>query len=255
MESSEFAGKVAVVTGAAGGIGAAVVRGLVEGGARVAAFDRDAGAVGGRLGLPGDRVWGRALDVRRPDAVEEAVAAVEATLGAIDVAVSVAGVLRTGTVLDIGDEDWSFHFDVNTTGVFNLSRSVARRMAARRRGAIVTVSSNAARTPRHGMSAYAASKAAASMFTRCLALEMAGFGVRCNVVAPGSTRTAMQEAMWSDGQGEARVIAGVPELYKAGIPLKRIAEPADIADAVLFLASDRARHITMAELTVDGGAT
>lgn len=258
MEALEFAGKLAVVTGAAGGIGAAVVRALSVQGARVVAFDRDRAAVetlAARLGLEHGRVRGHALDVRRSEAVEDAIAAVEAEVGAIDIAVNVAGVLKTGTVLETSDDAWTFHVDVNATGVFNLSRSVARRMAARRRGAIVTVSSNAARVPRHGMAAYAASKAAASMFTRCLGLELAGSGVRCNVVAPGSTRTAMQEGLWTDGRGEERVIAGVPELYKMGIPLKRIAEPEDIADAVLFLASERARHITMAELIVDGGAT
>ncbi|NEE57327.1 SDR family oxidoreductase, partial [Streptomyces sp. SID8455] len=91
--------------------------------------------------------------------------------------------------------------------------------------------------------------------TKCLGLELARSGVRCNVVAPGSTDTAMQRALWTDPGAEARVIDGDPSTYRTGIPLGRIAEPADIADAVAFLASDRARHITLQELYVDGGAT
>lgn len=105
------------------------------------------------------------------------------------------------------------------------------------------------------MAAYAASKAAAAMFTKCLGLELARSGVRCNVVAPGSTDTPMQRALWNGPDAEQRVIDGDPSTYRTGIPLGRIADPADIAETVAFLASDRARHITMQELYVDGGAT
>jgi 2,3-dihydro-2,3-dihydroxybenzoate dehydrogenase len=128
-------------------------------------------------------------------------------------------------------------------------------MSPRRGGAIVTVSSNAAGVPRHGMAAYAASKAASTMFTRCLGLELAPLGIRCNIVAPGSTLTPMQTGMWADGQGEQRVIEGTPETYKAGIPLQKLARPEDIANAVMFLLSDQAGHVAMSDLYVDGGAT
>ncbi|MFD5456818.1 SDR family oxidoreductase, partial [Streptomyces olivaceus] len=128
------------------------------------------------------------------------------------------------------------------------------------RGAVVTVASNAAGVPRAGMAAYAASKAASVMFTKCLGLEVAPLGVRCNTVSPGSTLTEMQRAMWEHAPGGAEagrrgVIEGDLAAYRTGIPLGRIAEPADVADAVVFLASDRARHITMHDLYVDGGAT
>lgn len=146
-------------------------------------------------------------------------------------------------------------FDVNAHGVFHVGRVLARHMAPRRRGSIVTVGSNAAGVPRHAMAAYAASKAAATMFTRCLGLELAPLGIRCNIVAPGSTLTPMQTGMWNDDSGAARVIAGQPESFKAGIPLGKLATPEDVADAVLFLLSDRAGHITMTDLYVDGGAT
>jgi 2,3-dihydro-2,3-dihydroxybenzoate dehydrogenase len=109
--------------------------------------------------------------------------------------------------------------------------------------------------PRQGLAAYAASKAAAHMFTRCLGLELAPHGIRCNIVAPGSTLTPMQTALWADEHGAARVIAGRPEAFWAGIPLGKLAVPEDVAEAVLFLLSDKAGHITMAEIMVDGGAT
>jgi 2,3-dihydro-2,3-dihydroxybenzoate dehydrogenase len=105
------------------------------------------------------------------------------------------------------------------------------------------------------MSAYAASKAAAVAFTRCLGLEVARYGIRCNVVAPGSTDTPMLHSMWRDETGRARTIGGQLETYRVGIPLGRLARPSDVADAVAFLLSDQAAQITMHTLTVDGGAT
>jgi 2,3-dihydro-2,3-dihydroxybenzoate dehydrogenase len=105
------------------------------------------------------------------------------------------------------------------------------------------------------MAAYCASKAASAMFTRCLGLELASYGVRCNVVSPGSTETSMLHALWHDESGRAATLGGSPADFRLGIPLGRIAAPEDIAEAVTFLASARARHITMHDLRVDGGAT
>ncbi|WP_433047007.1 2,3-dihydro-2,3-dihydroxybenzoate dehydrogenase [Dactylosporangium sp. CS-033363] len=250
---------IALVTGAAQGIGRAVAVAFAAGGTRVAALDRDADGLA-KLAAEHDGIAAHPADVSSAGQVEDVVAAVEAGLGPITVLVNVAGILRTGPVLGCSDADWADTFAVNATGVFHASRAVARRMRVRRAGAIVTVSSNAAGVPRAGMAAYAASKAAATHFTKSLGLELAEYGIRCNVVAPGSTDTPMQRAMWAGhpggpAAGAAAVVAGDPAAYRAGIPLGRIAEPEDIADAVLFLASERARHITMHDLYVDGGAT
>ncbi len=254
-----IAGRIALVTGAGGGIGAAVAVALRAEGARVVAADLSCEDVWGSLSPLADpslaRIANARLDVRDSAAVDALVEDIEVRWGSIDLLVNVAGVLSATTIVETSDQTWTDVFDVNARGVFNVSRAVARRMVPRKRGSIVTVGSNAAGIPRHGLATYAASKAAAAMFTRCLGLELAEFGIRCNLVSPGSTRTAMQEALWRAGTGEEAVIAGSLEKFRTGIPLGKIAEPEDIANAVVFLLSDRASHITMADLYVDGGAT
>ncbi|WP_030901347.1 2,3-dihydro-2,3-dihydroxybenzoate dehydrogenase [Streptomyces sp. NRRL F-5126] len=251
-------GKTAIVTGAAGGIGAAVVRGLGERGVRVAAVDRDAGRLGEtvrRASAAGAAVEAFVADVTSAESVEALVDAVEHRLGPVGYLVNAAGVLRLGEARKLTDEDWAGTFAVNTTGVFQVSRAVANRMVERAGGAIVTVASNAAGTPRTGMAAYAASKAAATMFTKCLGLEVARYGIRCNVVAPGSTDTPMLTSMWRDESDRRGTVEGRLDAYRVGIPLGRVASPATVADSVVFLLSDQASHITLHALTVDGGAS
>lgn len=118
-------------------------------------------------------------------------------------------------------------------------------------GAAGGIGSAVARTQ---MAASAVSKAAVTTFARCLGLELARYGIPCNVVAPGSTDTEMLSALWDGADWRKTSIDGVPEAFRVGIPLGKVAEPADIANAVLFMLSDRAGHITMHNLTVDGGA-
>jgi 2,3-dihydro-2,3-dihydroxybenzoate dehydrogenase len=250
--------KVALVTGAAGGIGEAVARILAERGVTVAAVDRDKV----RLDEAVNKSRADGLDIRAFPAdvtnsaeVETVVDDIERLLGPLDYLVNAAGVLRLGEARALTDADWSQSFEVNTTGVFHVSRAVVNRMVARSRGAIVTVASNAAGTARMEMAAYAASKAAATMFTKCLGLEVAKHRIRCNVVAPGSTDTPMLRSMWHDENGAQGTIKGRPDAFRVGIPLDKIARPADIAGAVAFLLSEQAGHITMHTLTVDGGAT
>jgi 2,3-dihydro-2,3-dihydroxybenzoate dehydrogenase len=258
MSDTEFTNRTALVSGAAGGIGGAVATALAAHGATVAAVDRDeagVATVAEKLTAEGHRAAGFTADVRDSAAVDEVVEQVERTLGPIEILVSCAGVLRCAPIVELSDEDWNETFAVNTTGAFHLVRAVARRMVGRRSGSIVTVASNSATVPRAQMGAYAASKAATMMLTKCLGVELADAGIRCNIVSPGSTDTAMQRQMWHEGIGRDSVIDGDMTKYRLGIPLRRIADPADIADAVTFLASDRARHITMHDLCVDGGAT
>jgi 2,3-dihydro-2,3-dihydroxybenzoate dehydrogenase len=240
--------RTALVTGAAHGIGRAVAVAFAESGMRVAAVDRE------KHTPERDGITAYLADVAVTSEVDAVVEAAERDLGPVTVLANVAGVLRTGPVADFSDEDWAALFEVNAGGVFRVSRAVARRMIPRRAGVIITVSSNAAGIPRAGMAAYAASKAASTAFTKSLGLELAAYGIRCNVVAPGSTDTPMQRSLWSE-DGAAPVIAGDLGAFRTGIPLGRLAEPEDVADAVLFLASDKARHITMHDLYVDGGAT
>lgn len=246
---------VALVTGAAGGIGAAVVAELIARGATVAATDRDLGAAEA-VAKEHPPAHPYRLDVTDPGAVATVLERVETELGPVETLVSVAGLLRPATVAELDEAAWGQHLAVNATGVFTVSRLVGARMAERGRGVIVTVGSNAAAVPRVGMAAYAASKAAATAFTRCLGLELAPRGVRCNVVSPGSTRTAMLDALWAGRPGAREAtLSGSPEDFRVGIPLARIADPADVAAAVGWLASPAARHVTLHDLRVDGGAT
>lgn len=258
VEWPGVSGAVCLVTGAGQGIGEAIARSLAAAGALVGVMDSNeqrAAAVVGGIQCAGGEAFCAAADVRDWSAIIELVSGVEDRYGPIRVLVNVAGVLRTGVTTRFSEQDWQFVFAVNTTGVFIVSRAVAERMVVRRSGAIVTVGSNSAAIARSGMAAYAASKAAASVFTRCLGLELAPHGIRCNVVSPGSTDTPMQRSLWKDDGGCASVVKGSLETFRPGIPLGRIALPHDVANAVLFLASDYARHITMQELYVDGGAT
>ncbi|MFN8082377.1 MAG: 2,3-dihydro-2,3-dihydroxybenzoate dehydrogenase [Kineosporiaceae bacterium] len=253
--------RVAVVTGAAGGIGSAVVAELLGQGLVVVAVDRDGAGLQRRwcstAGQPGagGRVLTRVVDLTQQAQVEQCFRAVLDEAGRIDVLVNAAGVLRTGTEAELSDQDWRAMFAVNVDAVRSCCRAVAPQMCARGAGVIVTVASNAARVARTHMAGYGASKAAAAAYTRSLGLELAAFGVRCNVVSPGSTDTPMLRDYWLGADLSEAVIRGSLEDYKPGIPLRRIAEPIDIARVVAFLVSDAARHVTLQDVCVDGGAT
>ncbi|KUW13160.1 2,3-dihydro-2,3-dihydroxybenzoate dehydrogenase, partial [Escherichia coli] len=163
--------------------------------------------------------------------------------------------LRMGATDQLSKEDWQQTFAVNVGGAFNLFQQTMNQFRRQRGGAIVTVASDAAHTPRIGMSAYGASKAALKSLALSVGLELAGSGVRCNVVSPGSTDTDMQRTLWVSDDAEEQRIRGFGEQFKLGIPLGKIACPQEIANTILFLASDLASHITLQDIVVDGGST
>lgn len=251
--------QVAVVTGAAGGIGQSIIRNLASQGKIVAAIDRNEKALFelvNTLREEGMQVHGYATNISNSSEVEDTIDNIEKTHGPIHFLVNGAGVLRGGPVGETKDDDWDITFKVNVYGLFYVSRAVTNRMIKNGvEGAVVNIASNAAYTARTLMSAYAASKAAVSAFTKCLGLEMAEHRIRCNVVAPGSTNTEMLCAVAGSEKTIEKSIQGTPEAFRVGIPLKRVAQPSHIADAVMFLLSSAAEHITMETLTVDGGAT
>ncbi|MBF6081288.1 SDR family oxidoreductase [Nocardia cyriacigeorgica] len=256
--------RVVVVTGAAAGIGAAVARRFALESDVLALWDRDP-----RVHHVADEiaataacsVAATAVDLTDAKAVDAAFDALVAEHGCPDVVAHAAGVMRAGSALEITEQDWGTSLAVNATETMRVTQRAAREMVAAGGGSIVVVSSNAAATPRVGMAAYCASKAAATAFTRALALQVAPYGVRVNLVSPGSTDTAMLRGLYADGDhplddaARAALLDGDAHAYRLGIPLRRIASADDIAAAVRFLASADARHITMHDLRVDGGAT
>ena len=246
-------GAAVVVTGAAGGIGEGVARRLAAHGARLALIDREAGA----LAAVAADLDSAALvaDIADEAAAEAAVEAASGRLGDIDGLVNVAGVQRLGSLTEQDAADFDAHYFVNLRGTWLVTRAIARGMAGRGRGAIVTVSSNAARVPRVRQGAYCASKAGVSHLMRVMALELGPLGIRVNTVAPGATETPMIRRMMDEmGFGE-EMLRGSLENFRTGVPLQRNAQVEDVADAVLWLLSDMARHVTMHEVVVDGGAS
>ncbi|MDO4927856.1 MAG: SDR family oxidoreductase [Corynebacterium sp.] len=233
-----------LITGAAGGIGRALVREFQNAGYWVIATDAHRG------NLSGENVEEHLLDLHDAVAIESFVTEIWAQ-GPLDVLVNAAGIFAGGPAAQTTIAQWDELFAINTRAVFQLSRLVGDKMAARGSGAITTVASNSAVLPRATMAAYGASKAAASIFTRSLGLELGPAGVRCNVVCPGTTKTPMIEGLGDEQQ----FIKGFPETFKTGIPLGRIAQPQDIAEVVVFVSSSKARHMTCQEIVVDGGAS
>lgn len=258
MREKESAGKVAVVTGAAGGIGRLIVERLAEHGAVIAALDKheaELDKVVMNLQEKGYRMTAFPVDITDHRVVEEVISTIELDLGPIEILVNVAGILHLGLIDELDKADWDTSIAVNATGVFHMSQAVSKQMIPRQKGSIITVSSNASHMPRIGMAAYGASKAAATTFTKCLGLELAKHQIRCNIVSPGSTDTDMLRKLWQDEYGELETLHGKSEEYRVGIPLGKVGTASNIADAVLFLASDQASHITMHDMVVDGGAT
>lgn len=248
MASFDFSDKTVWVTGAGKGIGYATALAFVDAGARVFGFDREFTQENYLFAT-------EVMDVADAAQVAQVCQRVLQKTPRLDVLVNAAGILRMGATDALSVDDWQQTFAVNVGGAFNLFSQTMAQFRRQQGGAIVTVASDAAHTPRIGMSAYGASKAALKSLALTVGLELAGCGVRCNVVSPGSTDTDMQRTLWVSEDAEQQRIRGFGEQFKLGIPLGKIARPQEIANTILFLASDLASHITLQDIVVDGGST
>jgi NAD(P)-dependent dehydrogenase (short-subunit alcohol dehydrogenase family) len=250
---SRFNGKTALVTGAGSGIGREIVLQLKREGADVMAAD-----IGFDPNQPFNPALGvvqTLLDVRHKEDVDRAVSGVIERMGQIDVLINAAGVMVADDVADIRDETWNQILDVNLTGAMRVCRAVLPHMRGRDRGAIVNVSSVAAFNASAGMASYAASKSGLVALTRALANRYGTDGVRANCVCPGWVRTRMSEAEMAEfAQANGTTVEREFERVAQRIALGRVAEPAEIARCVAFLASDDASFVTGAVLVADGGA-
>ncbi|ECA2005425.1 2,3-dihydro-2,3-dihydroxybenzoate dehydrogenase [Salmonella enterica subsp. enterica serovar Newport] len=248
MPCIDFSDKTVWVTGAGKGIGYATALAFVDAGARVIGFDREFTQENYPFAT-------EVMDVADAGQVAQVCQRVLQKTPRLDVLVNAAGILRMGATDALSVDDWQQTFAVNVGGAFNLFSQTMAQFRRQQGGAIVTVASDAAHTPRIGMSAYSASKAALKSLALTVGLELAGCGVRCNVVSPGSTDTDMQRTLWVSEDAEQQRIRGFGEQFKLGIPLGKIARPQEIANTILFLASDLASHITLQDIVVDGGST
>ncbi len=251
-----LAGKVALITGAASGIGLATTERFLAEGASVVMADVQAEAVregADRLGVGGRRAVGVAMDVTRSDEVRRAVEAAVAHFGRLDVLFANAGIGYSGAILDATDDDWDQVMAVNARGVFLSARESIRRMMAQEPpgGSVIINGSISGLAGIPGQAPYAPSKGAVVQLTRQLAVEYAAKGIRVNCVCPGTVDTPVLRrgmAMSADPEGFLAMLI-------AGHPIGRIGRAEEIASAVAFLASDEASFITGAILPVDGGYT
>jgi 3-oxoacyl-[acyl-carrier protein] reductase len=239
-------GQVALVTGASRGIGRAILHALAERGATVigtATSEKGAAEIGATLVAAGLAGRGIVLDVASDASVEAALKEIESKEGPVGILVNNAGITRDGLLLRMKSEDWDAILNTNLTSVFRMSKAVLRGMMKARTGRIISIASVVGLTGNAGQANYAAAKAGIVGFTKSLAREVASRNITCNVVAPGFIDTDMTRAL-SDEQRAG--LAGQ-------IPLARLGTPADIAAAVLYLASPAGAYVTGETLSVNGG--
>jgi 3-oxoacyl-[acyl-carrier protein] reductase len=245
----KLAGKTALVTGGSRGIGKAIVQSLVQAGADVTfVYQSNAQAAEelvGELTAGGGKVRAAQVDVRSKEAADNIVKQVVDTSGKLDILVNNAGIIRDTLLAMMTPEQWQDVIDTNLTSVFNFCQAATRPMMSARSGRIINMSSVASEFGNKGQVNYAASKGGIEGLTRCLATELASRGVTVNAVAPGFIETDMTAAVRNAAEAE----------IKKHIPVKRLGKPEDIANAVLFFASDDASYVTGQVLRVDGGLT
>lgn len=239
-------GKIAVVTGAGRGIGRAVALKLAGEGAAVACCGRtlsNVESVAAEISKSGGRASGYAVDVANGAQVTEVCEKIVKDFGRVDVLVNNAGVTRDQLLMRMSDEDWDAVLDTNLKGAFHFTKAVTRTMLKQRSGRIVNISSIIGLTGNAGQSNYAASKAGLIGFTKSVARELASRSITANAVAPGFIETDMTAALGAEAT----------EAVKGKVPLGRLGTGEDVANAVLFLASELGSYVTGQVITVDGG--
>ncbi len=236
-------GKAALVTGASGGIGAAIARTLHAQGATIVLSGTRRDALDGLAGELGERAHVCPADLSDAAAPDALVAAAEQATGPLAILVNNAGLTRDMLALRMRDEDWQGVLEIDLSAPFRLARAVLRGMLRRRAGRIINISSIVGATGNAGQANYAAAKAGLVGMSKALAQEVASRGVTVNVVAPGFIETPMTDAL---GEAQRGKLAGA-------IPLGRLGQPADVAAAVAYLAADEAGWVTGATLHVNGG--
>ena len=245
--------RVVLVTGSTTGIGEACARVFAQSGDAVMVSGRSESRgrkVLAEIQAAGGRAEFTAADLRTAGACDALVAETVERLGGLDVLVNNAGILYSATAVDTTDEQWLDTMAVNVSALFYLSRAAVRYMRSRGRGAIVNVASEWGLNGEPNHVAYCASKGAVLQITRCMALDHAPDGIRVNAVCPGEVHTRMVDDILAHKGGDA---AENLRSLAAGIPMRRLASPAEVAWCVHFLASDRASYVTGAHLPVDGG--
>ena len=240
--SDRFDQKRVLITGAAGGIGAALVQAFVAGGAMVAAADRHLESIEGVENFPGNL-----MDARYTDALPNAAAE---TLGGLDIICNNAGIITRGAVTETSDQDWSQSMAVNVEAPFRICRAAIPIMAASGGGAIVNTASCWGLRPGPNHAIYCMTKAAIASLTQCMGRDHAHQGIRINAVCPNEVNTPMLRSGFEKRGFDPE--SAVKALNQT-VPLGRIAEPKDIVDVILFLASDAARYLCGSLVEVNGG--
>lgn len=250
MNSSTPKG-LTIVSGAASGIGKSLVHALVQSSKQVLALDKDTHALKELArDYPKDKLSLRAVDLCDLESLGQQLAPFLRGQAPIDGLAQCAGVWLGGTTLETQREQWQHLLDNNLMSTRNICSLVAPTLIQQQRGAIAIVSSNAARMPRLDMSAYCVSKAALTMYAKCLALELAPHQVRCNIVSPGATQTPMQSAYQKYMEQSV-----IDHRFRIPAPLPGQSQAKDIANILSFLLSERSGSMTMSDISADRGAT